>query len=435
MRVGVIGALPTNGSYAALTAIHSADSTPNRRGDDKVTRRAFNITSVGASHIKKNKICQDCSASAEEDGFAYIVVSDGHGGDDYIRSDKGAEFAVKASSECVMDFVRYVKIEQLRSNGKGLFAQLAKSIISSWNDKVWNHYSQVPLTERELSELSEKAKQKYIIKQRIESLYGATLIMVVVTDEYWFGLHIGDGKCVTKGYDGSFDQPIPWDEKCFLNATTSICDANALNNFRHYFSETIPAAIFIGSDGIDDCFANDTQLHNLYDAIIASFGQNDFNAALDELKDYIPRLSSKGSGDDMSMAAIIDIDEIRSYMNHDYDEKEDDSAGNEMPGVNTIEADFNLVQEDVIAEAVAAAPEETAISETEPVSERLSEQFGSIAGNEVGKIEPLPPQQPTEAVHEAVQDNRPQQSTGVPTGYAYISRKILRQIPNRNNEQ
>lgn len=292
-------------------------------------RRAFNITSIGANHTRKNKICQDYSACIEDEGYTCIVVSDGHGGDDYIRSDKGAEFAVKAAIDCIVNFISSVKIEQLRSDNARLLVQLAKSIISAWNDKVWSHYSQVKLTEQEQDKLSEKAKQKYIVKQKIESLYGATLIAVVVTDEYWFGLHIGDGKCVVKDYDGIFRQPIPWDEKCFLNATTSICDSDALDNFRSYFDEAVPAAIFIGSDGIDDCFANDAQLNNLYDAIIASFGHNGFDDALTELKDYIPRLSSKGSGDDMSMAGIIDVDNIQSYMSHDFDDIEKDSADNE----------------------------------------------------------------------------------------------------------
>ncbi|MDR0653936.1 MAG: protein phosphatase 2C domain-containing protein [Synergistaceae bacterium] len=290
-----------------------------------MARRAFNVTSVGASHIKKNKICQDCSASFEGDGFTCVIVSDGHGGDDYIRSDKGSEFAVSAARESVTDFVAAVKIDQLKADSRKLLIQLSKSIISEWNDKVWNHYSQTPLSEKERNELSEKAKQKYLARGRIESLYGATLIVAVVTDEYWFGLHIGDGKCVVKGYDGEFTQPIPWDEKCFLNATTSICDSDALGNFRYYFSETPPAAVFIGSDGIDDCFANDSQLHSLYDAIIASFGQHDFDEALSELKDYIPRLSAKGSGDDMSVAGIIDVDNIVSFMNHAFDEQPADA--------------------------------------------------------------------------------------------------------------
>lgn len=285
-----------------------------------MTRRAFNVTSVGASHIKKNKICQDCSDSFGGGGFLCVIVSDGHGGDDYIRSDKGAEFAVGAARESVTDFVGTVKTEQLKANSHKLLLQLSKSIISRWNDKVWNHYSQTPLSEKEQNELSERAKQKYLVRQRIESLYGATLIVAVVTDEYWFGLHVGDGKCVVKGYDCDFTQPIPWDEKCFLNATTSICDSDALDNFRFYFSETLPAAVFIGSDGIDDCFVNDAQLNNLYDAIIASFGQRDFDEALSELKDYIPRLSAKGSGDDMSVAGIIDIDNIEFFMNHAFDE-------------------------------------------------------------------------------------------------------------------
>ena len=407
-------------------------------------RRAFNTTSVGASHIKKNKICQDYSASFEGDGFTYIIVSDGHGGDDYIRSDKGAEFAVKASIECVVDFARSVKIEQLRTNETNLFAQLAKSVISSWNDKVWNHYSQVPLSEAELNELSNKAKQKYIVKQRIESLYGATLLAVVVTDEYWFGLHIGDGKCIVKNYDLSFSQPIPWDDKCFLNATTSICDSNALSSFRHYYSETVPPAIFIGSDGIDDCFANDAQLNNLYDAIIASFGQNDFDGALTELIDYIPRLSSKGSGDDMSMAGILDIDNIQLYINREFDEKEseekiDDSCEVETQVsadtmsesiVGTTETHSSDNEELVCTEEVKTVPSERIIENTEiapePEQDALAESIPvSVVENEENELQ---------SAHAPLEQSSPIQSDVTTVNYGYVSKSILRPIPSDSDE-
>ena len=105
-------------------------------------------------------------------------------------------------------------------------------------------------------------------------------------------------------------QPIPWDEKCFLNATTSICDKDAIGNFRHFYSEDLPAAVFVGSDGIDDCFCNDEQLNSLYRTVLYSFSTSEFNAAVAELQEYLPRLSAKGSGDDISVAAILDIDRI-----------------------------------------------------------------------------------------------------------------------------
>ena len=95
-----------------------------------------------------------------------------------------------------------------------------------------------------------------------------------------------------------------------MNATTSICDSDASISFRHFFSKEIPVAIFIGSDGVDDSFQNDEQLYNLYKSILFSFGTDDFESAKKELEDYLPKLSKKGSGDDISIAAVLDMDKI-----------------------------------------------------------------------------------------------------------------------------
>ena len=81
-----------------------------------------------------------------------------------------------------------------------------------------------------------------------------------------------------------------------------------ISSFRHFYSEKLPVAVFVGSDGIDDCFSNNEQLHNLYKTILYSFGTSEFEEALDGLKDYLPRLSAKGSGDDVSIAAMFDFD-------------------------------------------------------------------------------------------------------------------------------
>ena len=48
--------------------------------------QAFHLSSQGASHIKKNKECQDASDSYYGENCAIAIVCDGHGGDDYVRS-------------------------------------------------------------------------------------------------------------------------------------------------------------------------------------------------------------------------------------------------------------------------------------------------------------------------------------------------------------
>lgn len=270
--------------------------------------KSFNLSVQGASHIKKNKECQDASVSFYNERMAVAIVCDGHGGDDYMRSAAGSTLAAAVAKKNIVNFLNAITKEQFFTNTEKNMKNLEASIINGWNEAIYMHFNQTPFTEAELSGVSEKARKKYTQDRRIESAYGTTLIAVAMTNEFWFGIHIGDGKCVAVNPEGKFVQPIPWDPKCFLNATTSICDSDALERFRHFYSEKLPVAVFIGSDGIDDCFSNNGQLHNLYKTILYSFGTSEFEEAKDGLKDYLPRLSAKGSGDDVSIAAMFDFD-------------------------------------------------------------------------------------------------------------------------------
>lgn len=117
-----------------------------------------------------------------------------------------------------------------------------QSIVARWNFKVDENITAEPFTEAELEGVSDRARARYEKGEKQQSAYGATLIGIVVTKSFWFGVHIGDGKCVAFDREGSPSEPIPWDEQCFLNVTTSICDSNALAEFRHFFSREIPAA-------------------------------------------------------------------------------------------------------------------------------------------------------------------------------------------------
>lgn len=286
--------------------------------------QAFHLSTQGASHIKKNKECQDSSDSYCDEQCAIAVVCDGHGGDDYVRSAVGSSFASKIAKESILNFVQNVDLGELSRHNDKLIYSLEASIITAWNAAIHEHCDQTPFTEAEIAVLSERAKRKYLREGRIESAYGTTLIAVVITKDYWFGIHIGDGKCVAISRESKFVQPIPWDEKCFLNATTSICDSDALERFRYFYSEKLPAAVFVGSDGVDDCFSSNEQLNNLYKTILYSFAKSPLDEAVSDLKDYLPRLSAKGSGDDVSVAAVLDLDcigEIEAVKSFD-EEKE-----------------------------------------------------------------------------------------------------------------
>ncbi len=286
--------------------------------------KAFNISIQGYSHIKNNKECQDYSTSFSDESMAIAITADGHGSPIYLRSAKGAEFATTSAEKNIKHFVKNINKKQFLKNQDALLNKLEQSIINDWNQLVINDWKQHPFTRAELSTIDVKMAdsytlaetqyhqphQRYNAEKTIVTAYGTTLIATAVTKDYWFGIHIGDGKCATIHSQGDFLQPIPWDERCFLNITTSMCDTNVLNNFRHFASEHIPVAIIACSDGIDDSFNTDEQLNQLYKTILYSFANTDFEEAKNNLQDYLPRLSAKGSGDDVSIAAILDMDSL-----------------------------------------------------------------------------------------------------------------------------
>ena len=269
--------------------------------------RAFNLTAQGASHIKKNRECQDASKSYFCEDYGIAIVCDGHGGEDYIRSAIGSEKASSIALENIKEFIAHVDKCTLKRHFDELLHSLEASIISMWRNDVRAHWDANPITDEEKSRLSEKATRRYLVNNSISSAYGTTLIAVVVTKDYWFCFQVGDGKCVWVDKESKFDQ-LKLDEKCFLNATTSLCDSDALDHFQTHYSEDIPAAVFVGSDGIDDCFKNDEQLYNFYKTMSYSFGTTVTDNAVAELEDFLPRLSQKGSGDDVSVAAVLNMD-------------------------------------------------------------------------------------------------------------------------------
>ena len=288
-----------------------------------VNYSAFACKTIGVDHIRRNVCCQDAVAKYNDDTMSSAVVSDGHGSPQYFRSDFGAEIAVQAALDCVKAFVS--KVELGEGDGElsnkislkdlidkrrchDLLKGLQKSILIKWHEKVDEHYSSNPFDDDVLSSLPDKYQKRYRTGD-IYGAYGATLIATVVTEKFWFGLHMGDGHCVVVNKDYTITHPIPWDENCHDEVTTSICQNDAIDNFRYYFDTEIPYAIYIGSDGVDDSYDNDEMLDSLYRGISIVFGQS-FDVGVSEVDEYIKVITQKGKGDDTSIAGIIDLENI-----------------------------------------------------------------------------------------------------------------------------
>lgn len=269
----------------------------------------------GSSHKKENKPLQDyCAATSDKlKTYAYALVADGHGGEKYIRSEKGAQIAVTVATEGTNEILKKI-IPLIRGKKNDLIEKnlklLCVKISIKWKETVIRDFNENPLTSEE-SELCENLKMNLPLQEEtIPSLYGTTLLEAVYFEmfNFWFALQIGDGKCsIIKENNSVFFPEELENEKLGFGVTTSLCSPYAATEFKFAYGFEKINGIAVMSDGLTDSF--DT---NKLPGFILSLKDNTVNdkqKTIEELKSFLPILSEQGSGDDISIAAIIPIRE------------------------------------------------------------------------------------------------------------------------------
>jgi serine/threonine protein phosphatase PrpC len=291
--------------------------------------KSFSVTETGISHTNDGKGCEDFSLYYPPEGgkpdppLALAVVADGHGDENCFRSARGAEFAASIAKDAIIEFVDQRPLDDIDDDAGNIFKRyicdLVKHIIAEWHGKVERDYTANPVTAEELAHAGEKYRKRYAEGHDLHHAYGTTLIASAITDEYWFGIHIGDGRFTALYRDGTFAQPVPWDERCYLNVTTSICDDDAFEGARIHCAleseKPLPAAVFLCSDGVDDNYPveeNEKHLYRLYRIIALTFVDNGFDSTCGQLKDLAKSFATNGKGDDTSIAGIIDMEAVRA---------------------------------------------------------------------------------------------------------------------------
>lgn len=282
--------------------------------------KIYNKSVEGASHKNTGLPCQDYSISQSFEKGSIIVISDGHGSRTYVRSDIGSKLACEVA---VNETTRFVvsNYDLLKEKGKTeisytpdseepqdtLFYNLFASVHNKWYDAIRQHKEDNEFTDDERAKLGDAD---------IKKAYGCTLIVAVKTSDFTFAYQIGDGRLFFIMPDPEklrWQQPVPWDSRCNDNVTTSLCNVNPVGRFRYYLysGSNQPFAIFICSDGIEDCFDGEhnanfksPKLEVDYAMILSKFLKDEnFDT---HCESYLSDESMNGSKDDMSIAFIID---------------------------------------------------------------------------------------------------------------------------------
>lgn len=320
--------------------------------------KVFNFSALGASHITENKPCQDYSLSwnSDENDIQVVIVCDGHGSSTYVRSDVGSRLAAQCAMNNIKLFIEEVdpllfvhkkaavtaregdsekrfdtdlpkpiedmtETERMNYEQKCLFVsqvlgcQDQDEELMSLFTNIYNDWI-LAIKEDSKNNPFNNDEKKALGNSDLVKAYGTTLMAFVRTPYYWFAFQIGDGRLLVADNEMQWSQPVPWDCNCFLNFTTSLCNSNPIPLFRYAFDGTgyFPSVVLCCSDGVEDSYGDfsvaQESLYKFYTEIVARFHRNGYEKTVEEIENILPRLSSIGSKDDMSLAGIVDFDAI-----------------------------------------------------------------------------------------------------------------------------
>ncbi len=265
----------------------------------------FSKSVIGASHVKKNLVCQDSSDFRVADEYAVAVVADGHGSKKHFRSNIGSRCAVEATLETIANF--YKDSEEFErtfpQNHKLVIKNIEKQVISTWNHKISKHLEENPVTVQEMSDFEPKEFEAIAP----ESYYGTTLIAVVAGRGFTFGFQIGDGSLVAIFDDGEAVMPMEYNESAPANITSSMCNANAVTMFNSFYKKDKQLlAACASTDGLYTSFGSDVDFLNYHTIVVSQLSTTpNFKEAVVK---NITKRSNFGTEDDISFSCVYNVE-------------------------------------------------------------------------------------------------------------------------------
>jgi serine/threonine protein phosphatase PrpC len=274
-------------------------------------------TRTGAAHIRHGKSCQDASGwiringgggGADHEVVFAMVVADGHGGSRYRRSRDGSRIACEVALELVAEwFARGSASNRSQVRDPGalhwlLQEDLAEAIVGRWQEQIQRHWREYP----------DAAGEPFT-----PLLYGTTLGLVLLAPRWWAHTGLGDWDLVRMDAVGEAQLVSQEGEVGGGGeATTSLCLADAALRFAdrtgvHALEPGEPPfSLLLSTDGIRKSCSTDADFFTLARYLLESARGNNAPESpeanpQEQLNADLDRISSEGSGDDVSVAIVF----------------------------------------------------------------------------------------------------------------------------------
>ena len=259
----------------------------------------FTKTSIGYSHLKSGKVCQDFSASYHDESRTIVTACDGHGGKLYVRSQLGSKFA----SDALMHVFSGVQPTDFRRYSEGeIVEKLRLQILCAWNGMVERHYAQEPVRRKETRLLSEQEALQ--LKLNPAKAYGTTLNGAMILEDKLLCASIGDGGIyLLRGQEIMPAFPEEGEETV-ANITYSMCQEDA---YKYLQTAIFPLSqldgVILCTDGVINPYRN---LANFNKSFVQPAVNLARNQRFTQIDDFVQKLGTDvGIGDDVSLALML----------------------------------------------------------------------------------------------------------------------------------
>ena len=253
----------------------------------------FGKTIQGAAHIRNNVECQDShECRILDDGTIVMAVADGHGSSNCPYSSIGANTAVSLFCNIMTKIHNeYSDPEQIPT------IDISKAIEQEWKKHIRQTHKTTIKKHRNLS----KTRMNLDL---IYHLYGTTLLGMMITKNYFFGLQLGDGDICYVNQKGLRKVIEP--EKILGIETHSISRKNAWEKaltVLHRFDpeKDLPKMFSLTTDGFANSYKSENDFHIALSDYLKMINEHGMEAVKNNLPDWLRETSSMGCGDDITM--------------------------------------------------------------------------------------------------------------------------------------
>ena len=271
-------------------------------------RYVFGKSVKGATHEKNGLPLQDnCKIEEISDKITIIAVADGHGSSKCPRSDRGSLIAVNTFCTVMKNYLlNYGKdgltnlVTFLNREGDMRFAQ---DICEEWQARVKQSFYK----NKDGSVLDKEGNTDW---KKVYSLYGTTLLGMLITDTFVFSFQIGDGDINYVTADEI--SPLVEPEKFLGTETHSLSKLDAWRKAvasvrRKNAADDVPYLYMLSTDGFSNSFVNEEEFHKTCREYYKMIGEHGYEAVRDNLEKWLKETSELGCGDDVTMVmAYID---------------------------------------------------------------------------------------------------------------------------------